>query len=52
MVPIPTLPTKVVVESREVDEAKIPNCPHSGVVVAAVVVPKLVGLVKGYAKFA
>ena len=40
--PTPTLPTKVVVESREVDEAKSPIAAHSAVEVAEVEVPKLV----------
>ena len=51
MVPIPTLPTKVVVESREVDEAKRPIRAHSAVEVAEVEVPKLVSGVNGKAKF-
>ena len=48
-VPIPTFPptAKVVDAMTEVEEAKIPDSAHSGVVVAAVVVPKIVAVVKG-----
>ena len=47
--PIPTLPWKVVVESREVDEAKRPLLAHSGEVVAAVMTLKLLSHVNGFA---
>ena len=49
VVPTPTLPliSKVVDAIREVDEAKIPPRAQSGVVVAAVVVPKTVVVSNG-----
>ena len=40
VVPIPTLPSKVVVENLEVEEAKIPCTAKSGVDVAEVLTPK------------
>ena len=51
MVPIPTLPTKVVVESLLVDEAKMPIAAQIAVEVAEVEVPKLVVTWNGKATF-
>ena len=50
MVPIPTEPTKVVVESLEVEEAKRPMRAQIAVEVAEVEVPKLTSGVNGQAK--
>ena len=41
VVPMPTLPEKVVVERREVEEAKIPLLAQKALVVAAATTPKL-----------
>ncbi len=50
VVPIPMLPEKVVVERREVEEAKMPAAAKRGVEVAEVLTPKFEVGVKGQAK--